>query len=83
MMNEDLIRDIYERMGRMEAKLDDVRAIRATSDEALATARKAEQATYNNRKDIEGLTATIKWGFGLVAGAIVPIVIFILGQVLN
>ena len=82
-MNDDLIRDVYERMGRMEAKLDDVRAIREKTDEALSTARKAEQATYNNSKDIEGLTATIKWGFGLIASAIVPIVIFILGQVVK
>lgn len=77
-MNEELVRDIYERMGRMEAKLDDVRAIRAVSDEALTVARRAEQSSNTNSKDIEGLSATIKWGFGLVASIVVPLVIFVL-----
>lgn len=54
-MNEELIRDIYERMGRMEAKLDDVRQIRVTADNAQRLAERAIQRTETTERDIERL----------------------------
>lgn len=76
-MHEELIRDIYERMGRMEAKLDDVRAIREKSDEALDTARRAEQKSDTNAQDIAKLSGTIKWSIGTC----VPLLLFVLGKI--
>lgn len=76
-MDNELIRDIYERMGRMEAKLDDVRAIRETADEAKDIAQRAEQKTDNNTAAIAQLGSTIKWAIG----SSVPLFIFILGYI--
>lgn len=54
-MNDELIRDIYQRLGGIEAKIDDVKSIRITADNAQATAYRAEQKSDNNTKDIEGI----------------------------
>lgn len=82
-MNDDLIRDVYQRLGGIEAKLDDIKSIRQTAEIANATAVRAEQKSDTNARAISSINANLKWGFGLIAGAIVPITIFILGQILN
>ena len=82
-MNDDLIRDIYQRLGGIEAKIDDVKSIRITADNAQATAQRAEQKSEANEKAISNLSATLKWGLGIGASAIVSLAIFILGQILN
>ena len=54
-MNDDLIRDIYQRLGGIEAKIDDVKSIRITADNAQAIANRAEQKSDTNAKDIEDI----------------------------
>jgi len=51
-MNDELIRDIYQRLGGIEAKIDDVKSIRLVADNAQATANRAEQKADTNAKDI-------------------------------
>jgi len=79
-VNDELIRDIYERLGSMEAKIDDVRTIRDTAHSADKKADKALQKSESNTRDIENITSTMKWAIGLLTSAVVPMAIFILGQ---
>lgn len=54
-MNEELIRDIYQKLGGIEAKLDDIKSIRSTADNAQAVANRAEQKSDTNARDIEDI----------------------------
>jgi len=54
-MNDELIRDIYQRLGGIEAKIDDVKSIRIIADNAQTTANRAEQKSDNNAKVIEDI----------------------------
>ena len=82
-MEDDLIRDVYQRLGGIEAKIDDIKAIRTTAENAVTIANRAEQLAKTNDRSITNINANLKWGFGLIAAAVVPIGIFILGQVLR
>lgn len=77
-MNDEIMRDLYERLGGIEAKLDDVRAIRSTANEADKKADMASQIAKNNSKDIQRLISTLKWAFGLVASILVPVALAVL-----
>lgn len=81
-MNDDLVRDVYERLGGIEAKLDDVRFIRDTANEAHRQAASAKHTALENEKDIERLTATIKWAISLIAPAIVSLAVAVLSILL-
>jgi methyl-accepting chemotaxis protein len=98
-MDEKILRDLYERMGRMEAKIDDIRQIRETAETAYRLAEKAYEKANDNEKDIQNvekniqnvsenfktdlrnLTNTLKWTAGTILTILVPLTIFILGQV--
>jgi hypothetical protein len=82
-MNEEILRDLYERMGRLEAKIDDVRQIRETADNALRIAEKAHQMSQSNKDDINKLSSTIKWTTGTILTVLVPIVLFVLEKIFN
>ena len=82
-MNDDLVRDIYERLGGIQAKLDDVRAIRETAHEADKKADKALQQSDENARDIAGLSATLKWAIGIIASILVPVTLFVLGKIFS
>lgn len=78
-----LMLDIYERLGGIDAKLDNVNAIKKTADIALTTANRAEQKADDALEDIASLSGTLKWGLGICASAIVTIAVFVLGIVLQ
>ncbi len=80
-MQDDLVRDIYERLGGIQAKLDDVRAIREVSHEADKKASEALQKSDENSRAIAGLSATLKWAIGIIATVLVPLTLFVLGKV--
>lgn len=82
-MNDDLIRDIYERLGGIQAKLDDVRAIRETAHTADKKASEALSKSEENARNLASINATMKWAIGLLTSAVVPIAIFIIGQILK
>lgn len=78
-----LMLDIYERLGGIDAKLDNVNAIKITADDALKIANRAELKADDAQEDIVKLTSTLKWGLGICASAIIAITVFVLGIVLN
>lgn len=80
-MNDELVRNIYERMGSMEAKIDDIRQIRDTSDMAQRTAEKALQAAETNEKAIERNAASMRWSIGTILVVLVPVVMFVISRV--
>lgn len=82
-MNEDILRDLYERMGRLEAKIDDVRSIREAADNAFRLAEKAIVKAENNESDINKLSATLKWTTGTILAALIPLALFVLGKIFN
>jgi len=82
-MEDNLVRDIYERLGGIEAKLDDVRQIRNTANEANRKADLALNKSQENNKNIESLANTIKWGFGIVVTVVLPIAIAVLNLVVG
>lgn len=77
MSEHDVMIKIHERLGRIEAKIDDINSIRSTADEAYRIAERAEQRSTDNSNDIERLGATIKWGVGIT----VTISLFVLGKI--
>lgn len=56
-MSEDksVLLDVYQRLGGIEAKIDDVKSIRVIADNAQATASRAEHKSDTNAKDIEDI----------------------------
>lgn len=76
-MHDDLVRDIYERLGGIQAKLDDVRAIRDTAEAAQLVAQEALLKAESNARAVEKLEATNKWAIGIM----IPVVLFILGYI--
>ena len=82
-MNEEILRDLYERMGRLEAKIDDVRSIRETADSAFRLAEKAMIKAEDNESDIDKLASTLKWTTGTILTALIPLVLFVLGKIFN
>ena len=82
-MNEEILRDLYERMGRLEAKIDDVRSIRETADNAFRLAEKAMIKAEDNESDINKLASTLKWTTGTILTALIPLVLFVLGKIFN
>lgn len=82
-MNEDILRDLYERMGRLEAKIDDVRSIREAADSAFRLAEKAMVKAEDNESDINKLSSTLKWTTGTILTALIPLLLFVLGKIFN
>lgn len=81
MANEDnnVMLNIYERLGGIDAKLDNVNAIKKTADNAYEIANRAEQKADDAQDDIKQLTSTMKWGIGICVSSIVTLGIFVLG----
>lgn len=77
-MEEELVREVYERLGGIDAKLDDVRQIRDTANEAKRMADLAQHIADDNEKDLERLGATIKWTISLVAPAVVSLAVAVI-----
>ncbi|WP_299516448.1 hemolysin XhlA family protein [uncultured Rummeliibacillus sp.] len=78
-----LMLDIYERLGGIDAKLDNVNAIKQTADDALKIANRADLKADDAQEDISKLTSTLKWGLGICASAIITIIVFVLGIVIK
>lgn len=46
--SQSVLLDVYQRLGKIEAKVDDVKSIRITADDAKSTAQRAEQKSDAN-----------------------------------
>lgn len=71
---QSILLDVYQRLGGIEAKIDDVRLIRKTATEADAKAEQALEATARNTKAIEKINddAVVqkRWLVGTVIGGV-------------
>lgn len=70
-MGEDLIRNIYERLGGIEAKIDDIRDIRITADRAQDTADKALESTKSAHHRLDKIDKVIWWVATTIIGAVI------------
>lgn len=52
---QSILLDVYQRLGGIEAKIDDMKSIRTTADNAQTIANRAEQKADTNAKDIEDI----------------------------
>lgn len=70
--------EIYERLGRIEAKIDDIASIR---DMTVKTDRKVEQALAmadSNQEHIRRLENNMKWLFGILVSVVTPLAVIII-----
>ena len=81
-MNDKSTIEIYERLGSIEAKIDDIRSVR---DMAYNSDRKAEQAlsiAKANLDHIERLERNFKWVFGALSSILMPIALIVLNYII-
>ncbi|WP_427110851.1 hypothetical protein [Lysinibacillus xylanilyticus] len=57
--SQSVLLDVYQRLGGIEAKIDDVKSIRVTADDAKSTAQRAEQKSDANGVDIKEIRSEI------------------------
>lgn len=57
--SQSVLLDVYQRLGGIEAKIDDVKSIRVTADDAKSTAQRAEQKSDANGVDIQEIRTEI------------------------
>lgn len=70
-MGDDLVRNIYERLGAIEAKIDDVRDIRLTAENAEDIASKALESTKSAHHRLDKIDRIIWWVSTTVIGAVI------------
>ncbi len=70
-MGEDLVRNIYERLGAIEAKIDDVRDIRLTAENAEDIATKAMESTKSAHHRLDKIDKIIWWVATTIIGAVI------------
>lgn len=87
--NQSILLDVYQRLGGIEAKIDDMKSIRTTADQAQATANRAEQKADTNAKDIEDIreemaeaqkenSANRRWLIGTIITTVSAVIGFII-----
>lgn len=88
-MEDSLVRDIYQRLGGIEAKIDDFRTVRETANQADATANQAlrlaeshedalkemRSETNNNRRWLIGTVITAAFS---VVGVVTTVIALLL-----
>lgn len=77
-MDDSLIRDIYQRLGGIEAKVDDIRAIRNTANDAQSTAQLALVTAERVDDDLKVMQAeqraNKRWLIGLIVTTLFSVV---------
>ncbi|ASN68113.1 hypothetical protein 8F11_78 [uncultured Caudovirales phage] len=72
-MEETLERDIYHRLGGIEAKIDDFRTVRETANQANATAKQALTLGQRNETEIKDMRTETsnnrRWLIATIAGS--------------
>lgn len=73
-MDDTLERDIYHRLGGIEAKIDDFRAVREIASQADATANQALQLSKRNEAEIQEMRTETsnnrRWLISAIVGGI-------------
>lgn len=77
MNDQSVLLDVYERLGGIDAKIDDFRTIRETANQASATAEQALTLGQRNEsaiKDMQTETNTNRrWLIGTVVGGVLSV----------
>lgn len=77
-MDDSLVRDIYHRLGGIEGKLDDIRSIRNTANDAHATATLALTTAERVETEVNGMQAeqrtNKRWLIGLIVTTLFSVV---------
>lgn len=72
--DQSILLDVYQRLGGIEAKIDDVRQIRKTATEADAKADRALLLSEQNAEEISDMKSDAvtqkRWIIGVVVGGI-------------
>ena len=70
-MGDELIRNIYERLGGIEAKIDDIRDIRQTANNAKDIAEEALASTKSAHKRLDKIDKIIWWVSTTIIGSVI------------
>lgn len=77
MSEEKVLLDVYQRLGSIEAKVDDVREIRDKANEAKTLAIKAHQIAERVESEVDGMQAeqtnNRRWLIGIIVSTIFSI----------
>lgn len=77
-MEDSLVRDIYQRLGGIEAKIDDFRTIRETANQASATAEQALTLGQRNEAELKDMRTETnnnrRWLIGTIITAAFSVV---------
>ena len=73
-MEDSLVRDIYQRLGGIEAKIDDFRTVRETANQASATADQALSLGQRNEAELKEMRTETnnnrRWLIGTIIGGV-------------
>ncbi|MCL1701638.1 hemolysin XhlA family protein [Lysinibacillus sp. Bpr_S20] len=70
-MGDELVRNIYERLGGIEAKIDDIRDIRQTADNAKDIAEEALASTKSAHHRLNKIDKIVWWASTTIIGAVI------------
>lgn len=77
-MGEKEFMEIYERLGSIEAKIDDIRGIRDMAHNAEKQAEQAWALAESNLEHVKRLENNFKWLFGMVLSVMTPILVIVI-----
>lgn len=82
-MNDDqsVLLDVYQRLGGIEAKIDDFRTIRETANQASATAEQALTLGQRNEAELKDMRAETSNNRRWLIGTIITVVFSVVGVV--
>ena len=73
-MDEPLVRDVYQRLGGIEAKIDDFRGVRQVANQADATANQALRLAESHEDSLKEMRTETnnnrRWLIGTVIGGV-------------
>lgn len=69
--------EIFERLGSIEAKIDNINSIRDVAYDADKKAEQAVSQASNNMSHITRLENNFKWAVGLIVSIVVPIAVIV------
>lgn len=69
--------EIYERLGSIDAKIDDIRGMREVAYQADRKAEQSLAIAESNAQHVTRLENNFKWVFGLLASVLTPVAMIV------
>lgn len=84
-MNDDqsVLLDVYQRLGGIEAKIDDFRTIRETANQASATAEQALTLGQRNEAELKDMRTETNINRRWLIGIIITVVISVITTIIT